>query len=71
MTDPVQHQTMTTYKRADGECVGDYGWVTDLEFFEDDWEPSQLIKEVWVRQSVEEITNVPIGWKPPEDDDDE
>lgn len=51
--------TMTTYKRADGEAVyGEYEWVADLEFFEDEagyQEGVRVIKEVWVRSEVEEI----------------
>lgn len=50
---------MTTYRRKDGDSIGDYGWVTDLEFFDDEWglgAPYELVKEVWVRTSVEEMT---------------
>ena len=51
--------TMTTYKRADDELVyGEYGWVTDLEYFEEeryDQAGVKIIKEAWVRTEVEEI----------------
>lgn len=50
---------MTTYKRADGEDVwGEYGWVVNLEFFEDeaaDHEGVKIVREVWTRTEVEEI----------------
>lgn len=60
MTD--EPRTMTTYRRKDGEPIeGMYGWVDDLEFFGDhsQFEPVELVKEVWVRQSVEEMTYPP------------
>lgn len=39
---------MTTYKRADGELILDeFGWVADIEYFDDDDEPTQLIEERW------------------------
>jgi hypothetical protein len=36
---------MTTYHRADGEMIADFGWVTDLEWFEDDAWPTELVEE--------------------------
>jgi len=52
-------ETMTTYRRADGELVGgDYGWVADLEWFEEDeWglEGVKVVKEVWTLTVTEEI----------------
>lgn len=51
---PDEARTMTTYKRYDGEMVaGEYGWVADIEFFEDDDEPTKVVKEVWTLQSEE------------------
>lgn len=51
--------TMTTFKRADGEMIyGEYGWVADLEYFEEeryDQTGVKIVKEVWVRTEVEEI----------------
>lgn len=53
-------RTWTTYHRKDGEPIdGMYGWVSDLEFFDDtytQYDPIELVKEVWVLQSREEIT---------------
>ena len=50
----------TTYKRADGETVGDdYGWVTDLEFFEADEEPVELVVETWNRATVRRFWHLP------------
>lgn len=52
-------ETMTTYKRADGEMIwGEYAHVGDLEFFEDearDQEGVKIIKEVWTLDESEEI----------------
>lgn len=45
---------MTTYHRADGEMIADFGWVTDLEWFEDDAWPTELVEEKW--QLVSERT---------------
>lgn len=39
-----------TFKLADGELVyGEFGWVTDLDFFDDIDEPIELIEERWQR----------------------
>ena len=49
--------TMTTYRRADGEFIaGDFEFVMQLEWFETDYEPTDLIKETWVRVAAEPIT---------------
>lgn len=51
--------TMTTYRRADGELIyGEYGWVADIEYFDDqrlDMEGVKIVREVWARTEVEEI----------------
>lgn len=53
---PDSTRTMTTYKRYDGELIaGEYGWVADVEFFEDDDEPTKVVKEVWKLQSTEVV----------------
>jgi hypothetical protein len=50
-------KTMTTYKREDGEPIcGEYSFVTELEWFESDDEPTELVKETWVLVSSENIT---------------
>ena len=49
----------TTIKRADGETIGDYGWVTDSEYFDDDDDPVELIEETWVRSSVRTYWHLP------------
>lgn len=47
---------MTTYKRADKELIADeYGWVADIEYFEDIEDPLELVEERWAlvsRRSV-------------------
>jgi hypothetical protein len=40
-------EELTTYKRADGEPIGDFSWVSDIEYFEDLDEPVEVIKQVW------------------------
>ena len=62
--------TMTTYRRADGESTaGEFDWVTQLEWFEDDDEPTDLIKETWVRVASEPITVNPREPEEEEPDD--
>lgn len=51
---------MTTYKRADGELISDYGWVGDLDYFDDDYcDPVELVEEVWERKSVRTFWHLP------------
>lgn len=51
---------MTTYKRADGGEIGDgYGWVTDLEYFEGEWSPVELVRERWVLAASETFWQMP------------
>lgn len=52
MTDET---TMTTYRMKDGTAVDNFGWVSTLDWFDDYDKPVELIKEVWVRRSVEEL----------------
>ena len=57
MSDRKDAETMVTYRRADGEPVcGEYDFVTGLEWFEDDWEPTQLIEERWRRVTMHYFT---------------
>lgn len=56
-------EELVTYKRTDGEPIGEFVWVVGLEWFEDDDEPTDLIKETWVLASREEITVKPMGWE--------
>lgn len=60
MAEPI---TKTMYRRKDGQPIADmYGWVDDLEFFDDDYDRHtsvELIKEVWVLQTSEEIIYPP------------
>lgn len=50
----------TTYKRADGEQLGDvFGWVTDLDHFDDEDEPVLLIEETWERTSARRFWLLP------------
>lgn len=40
--------TMTTYRRADGELIGgEYAFVADAEWFFDSDDDVELVKEVW------------------------
>lgn len=49
-----------TYRRADLEQIADeYGWVTDLEYFEFDDEPVELIEETWERTAVRTFWRMP------------
>jgi hypothetical protein len=50
-----------TYRRADGEHIADYGWVVDLEAFDDDEYPIELIEEVWERTSVRTFWHIPTA----------
>ena len=53
----TEKPTMTTYKMADASMVNEeFGWVTDLEYFEDEEEPTEVIEEVWVLKSSRTIT---------------
>ncbi len=57
----------TTYRRADGEMIyGEYTFVTELEWFESDDEPTDLIEETWVLQSARKLT---VNERPPDEDD--
>ncbi len=39
---------MTTYHRVDGEFInGDFGWVTDLDWFDDLDGPIELVRTTW------------------------
>lgn len=50
---------MTTYKRADGETIGDFGWVAELDYLDDESETVEIIGEVWVRESVSQFMYPP------------
>lgn len=40
---------MVTYSNPNGGLVaGEYSWVTDLEFFDDECEPTRLRRQRWV-----------------------
>lgn len=43
---------MTTYRRVDGELIaGEFAWVTDVDFFDDDHglDYLEVIAETWTR----------------------
>lgn len=65
MTSPKEvGQEWTTYEMADGSLVcGEYAFVTELEFFDDNPEPTELVKAVWVLRSVEPYVVLPPGWE--------
>lgn len=61
--------TMTTYQMADGSDIyGEYGWVTETEFFDGADEPTDLIKKTWVLQACEPYQHIPTGWVPLDDE---
>lgn len=50
------------YKMASGELVGgEFTYVGGLEWFDDDWEPADLIRETIEVVSSERVTYVPRG----------
>lgn len=50
----------TTYRRADGEVFGaDYAWAIDLESFEYDEAPVELVEERWERVAVRTFWYLP------------
>lgn len=56
-----------TYKLANGDLVGgEYGFVTDDEFFDDIDEPVEVVKQTWRLVSSETVT-----FKPPWYEDEE
>lgn len=52
-------ERMTTWQMEDGSPINDVHWVTELEFFEGDIDPSRLIRKVWVAESAEAGTYYP------------
>lgn len=65
----VGGEAWTTYKRVDGEEIcGEFGWVADLEYFDGDDEPTELIKEEWRLVSRSTII---VNEREPDEDDDE
>lgn len=50
-----------TYRRADGEPVrGEYGWVTDIDGYEDDEDgPVEWVEETWERTAVRRFWQLP------------
>jgi hypothetical protein len=58
--------TKVTYRRADGEAIsGEYDYVEQLEWFESDYEPTELIKETWTLTETGAVRLVPPGWVEP------
>lgn len=44
----MSDETWTTYKMADGSDVwGEYGFVTELDWFEDCDDPTEIAEEAW------------------------
>jgi hypothetical protein len=49
---PFTTKKLDTYRRDDGEDIaGEYSFVTGLEWFETDGEPTLLVHETWVLTS--------------------
>jgi hypothetical protein len=45
---PEVVETMTTFKRADGELIaGDYGWVAEADGIADDETPVEVVEQRW------------------------
>ncbi len=57
-----------TYERTDGEMIGDYSWVSDLEWFDERDGIEHLTRKEWVLVAVKEV--VLSDPHPLEDDDD-
>lgn len=38
---------MTMYRTVNGDPIGDFAWVTDLEYFDDEDGPVEVVEEVW------------------------
>jgi hypothetical protein len=52
-------RSMVTYRRADGEPIGDFDFVLDTEYLDDDAEwgaPVAYVKERWVLAEDEQFT---------------
>ena len=60
-----------TFQQADGEKVyGEYGWVTDLGYFDDRDDDIDLIRKKWLLLEVEQVT-LPSPYSPSLDELDE
>lgn len=59
MTAVAKPSFTQTYRRADGELIGDHGWVTSLASFDDAVYPTELIEETWERTSVRRFWHLP------------
>jgi hypothetical protein len=55
-----------TYEHVDRAMIADYGWVTDLEYFEDRWGSLKLTRKRWLLVEVDEI-ELPDPCPPEED----
>ena len=68
-TDNDPLETMITYRLASGDLIyGQYGWVTDSDYFDDvDW-PLEVVRETWQRMDSEPVTFEPPGWKADDDE---
>ena len=44
--------TMTTFRTVNGDPIGDFEWVTDIDYFDGENEPLEVVEEVWQRVSV-------------------
>ena len=55
-------KTMTTYRRADGELIGgEYGWVADTDFFDDEEDYLEVVEEVWTLASTRTLKFGPLS----------
>lgn len=65
-----------TYRRADGEPIDDFAWVTDIEYLDEQEDPILVVEERWTRVNVRTYWHTPgIGTQwcryVTNDDDDE
>jgi len=59
MSDPA---TRTSYELADGKDIADqYRTVDSLEWFDQDYEPTELIERKWVMTDERFFTHHPTG----------
>jgi hypothetical protein len=57
---------LVTYKMADGSLIGgEFSWTTDLEFFDEGDDPSEVVREWWRLVRRERLRINPAGYVKP------
>jgi hypothetical protein len=59
VNDEPKPSISVTYRRVDGDDIADHGWVSDLDWFDEDEEPVELVEEKWTRTTVRTFTHFP------------